>query len=531
MLNTFFYPFIVLIFSVGVLGCHSENQAQDTQTRRPNILFAIADDHSFPHAGAYGTKWVKTPAFDMVAANGIRFDNCYTPNAKCAPSRAVLLTGRNSWQLEEAANHIGFWPESKFPTFCEMLGEGGYTVGFTGKGWAPGDPGEKNGRKRLLTGIPYQAHKLQPPTVKISTNDYAANFAEFVDEAPKGKPWMFWYGGLEPHREYEYGTGVRKGKASPSDIKEVPAFWPDNDTVRNDMLDYAYEINHFDSHLMKMIKKLEEMGQLENTVIIVTADNGMPFPRAKGLQYEYSNHLPLAIMWKKGIASPGRSEQSLISFIDVAPTIMALAGASEEQMRQMDMVGKDMLDLFEKKQRHDRSYLLLGQERHDYGRPQNQGYPIRSIIEGGYLYVYNFKPELWPVGNPETGYLNTDGSPTKTQILQMRRRGEALRYWDMNFGKHPQEELFDLNKDRECLNNLAMDKEHHRRIKNMKEKLFAQLREQKDPRVLGSGDVFDQYPFFQQSSFFFYERYKNGEIKEYQTDWVNPSDYEIKAIE
>jgi len=521
--------FLALV--VSVVSCRNENRTEELRGSRPNILFAIADDISFPHMGAYGTKWVKTPAFDWIAANGILFDNCYTPNAKCAPSRAVLLTGRNSWQLEEAANHIGFWPENKYPTFCEVLGEAGYTVGFTGKGWAPGNPGTKDGKPRLLTGTPFQKHRLEPPTSKISPNDYATNFEDFLGEVPQGQPWVFWYGGHEPHRAYEYGSGVAFGDVPLSGIDRVPAFWPDTDTVRNDMLDYAYEINHFDAHLMRMIKKLEETGQLDNTIIIVTADNGMAFPRAKGLQYEYSNHLPLAIMWKKGIEQPGRNEESLISFVDIAPTLLALAGVDSEQLTNMDMAGKDMLDLFAHQPSHKRPFILLGQERHDYGRPQNQGYPIRSIIQDGYLYIHNFKPDLWPAGNPETGYLNTDGSPTKTQILDMRRDGRDRSFWDLNFGKHPQEELYHIATDRECLHNLASDKEYQSIRENMKKKLFAQLKVQGDPRVLGQGDIFDQYPFAQQSSFFFYERYKEGEITTYQTDWVSPSDYEKETVD
>lgn len=211
---------------------------------RPNILFVIADDMSFPHAGAYGCTWVNTPVFDRVAREGILFTNAYTSNAKSAPSRASILTGQYSWQLEEAANHIGFWPEGKFPTFVETLADNGYRVAFTGKGWAPGDPG-----KRRLTGTPYQEKRLTPPTKHISNIDYPANFKEFLNDVPGSTPWMFWFGSHEPHRAYEFGTGISKGGKELSDVDKVPAFWPDNEVVRNDMLDYAFEVEYFDRQI------------------------------------------------------------------------------------------------------------------------------------------------------------------------------------------------------------------------------------------------------------------------------------------
>ena len=98
--------------------------------------------------------------------------------------------------------------------------------------------------------------------------------------------------------------------------------------MRNDILDYAFEIEHFDNHLVRMLEILEKRGELENTIVIVTADNGMPFPRAKGQVYEYSNHVPLAIMWGKGIKNPGRKIFDFISFIDFAPTLLEVAGVS-----------------------------------------------------------------------------------------------------------------------------------------------------------------------------------------------------------
>ena len=99
------------------------------------------------------------------------------------------------------------------------------------------------------------------------------------------------------HRAYEYGAGVNKGGKSLSDLDGVPAYWPDTEEVRNDILDYAFEVEYADSHLVRMIAELEKRGELENAVIIVTSDHGMPFPRVKGHAYPAANRIPLAIRW------------------------------------------------------------------------------------------------------------------------------------------------------------------------------------------------------------------------------------------
>jgi membrane-anchored protein YejM (alkaline phosphatase superfamily) len=137
---------------------------------------------------------------------------------------------------------------------------------------------------------------------------------------------------------------IKEGKKL-SDIPEVFNFWPDDKIVRTDMLDYAYEIEYFDSHLVKMLRILRKRGELDNTIVIVTADNGMPFPRVKGHSYEHSNHIPLAIMWGKGITKPGRTVSDFISFIDIAPTILEAAGIKEQVMQPIQ--GKSMMNLFQ----------------------------------------------------------------------------------------------------------------------------------------------------------------------------------------
>lgn len=517
---------IVHLIALCFYSCGSGEESKPA--KRPNILFAIMDDASFPHMGAYGTKWVSTPAFDYVAKEGLLFMNAYTPNAKCAPSRAAILTGRNSWQLEEAANHSPDFP-AKFITFMEQLISSGYHGGHTAKGWAPGNPGEVNGKRRELTGPAFNKFKIEAPTSQISGNDYAKNFADFLSHKDDDKPFIFWYGSTEPHRAYEYQSGLTKGNKKLEDITEVPPFWPDTDTVRTDMLDYAYEIEYFDQHLQLMIDELARRGELENTIIVVTADNGMPFPRIKGQEYEYSNHLPLAIMWQNGIAKSGRIIDDFISFIDFAPTFLEVAEVPTDSMQMAAITGRSLLDIFESDQAGqvdpERNHVLIGKERHDVGRPDDLGYPIRGIVTAEYIYLNNFETDRWPAGNPETGYLNTDGSPTKTQILNDRRQNGSSTNWDLAFGKRPGEELFKRVADPFAMQNLAIHPEYQVINEQLKDRLFEGLKRQNDPRMFGKGYVFDQYPYSGDASKDFYNRYMNGE--EMNAGWVNKSDFEV----
>lgn len=526
---------IITVLAALVTLCDSTIHAAEhanSSADRPNILFAIADDASFPHMGAYGCKWVETPAFDRVARQGVLFTRAYTPNAKCAPSRSSILTGRNSWQLEAAANHWCDFP-SKFKVYTEALAGHGYRVGMTGKGWGPGYALDAEGKARQMAGKPFQQLKMTPPAKAMSGIDYAGNFAKFLEAADPSEPWAFWYGGYEPHRAYEFGAGINKGKKKLSDIDEVPGFWPDTETVRTDMLDYAYEIEYFDFHLQRMLDELESKGMLDNTIVVVTADNGMPFPRVKGQEYEMSNHLPLAIMWGKGIQRPGRTCNELVSFIDFAPTFIEAAGLTWEQSGMAPSPGRSLLPLLTSNSDDSlsptRTHVLIGKERHDIGRPHDWGYPIRGIVQGDLLYLRNFEPDRWPAGNPETGYLNCDGSPTKTTLIAGRTTAATEGFWQTAFGKRQREELFNIKEDPYCLQNLADQSMYFEAKRKLKEKLIAELTREEDPRVVGDGTVFDEYPYAGKAHRGFYERFMEGE--KLNAGWVNPSDFEKQPIE
>lgn len=448
---------------------------------RPNILFAIADDAS--HMSAYGHAFVSTPHFDRVARDGLLFNAAFTTNPKCAPSRASILTGRHTWQNGEACLHWNYWPDD-LPVYPDLLEGAGYHVGYTGKGWGPGD-WQRCGRTQNPAGTHYNKRTLEPPAdSKISANDYAGNFADFLEARPEGAPFYFWYGGHEPHRHYTPGEGERHGKRL-EDVDKVPPYWPQEETVRRDMLDYAFETEWFDAQLGKMLAQLDEMGELANTLVVVTSDNGAPFPRVKGNMYDDDFRLPLAVMWADWI-KPGRTVDGLVSFTDFAPTFLQAAGVEDAEGFGAQGPGRSLFDLFENRaEKRDRAYM--GRERHDMGREGDLGYPVRCVRTPRHLYIRNFAPDRWPAGNPETGYTGCDSSPTKTRILELKAVGEE-RYWKLAFGKRPLEELYDIQADPHCMENLADRGEYTELKESLWQDLRQELERTGDPRIQGRGD-------------------------------------------
>jgi arylsulfatase A-like enzyme len=452
-----------------------------------NILFAIADDAS--HMSAYGHQFLRTPNFDRVAAEGVRFTRAYTTNPKCAPSRASILTGRHTWQLEEGCCHYGYFP-SGFSVYPSLLADAGYHVGHTGKGWAPGDFA-RAGFTDNPAGPAFQERTLTAPSPSISSRDYAANFADFLEARPEGTPFCFWYGGHEPHRPYHPGQGVAAGKEL-ADMT-VPGYLPQDDTVRSDLADYAVEVEWFDAQLGKMLDLLEARGELDDTLVVVTSDNGMPFPRVKGQMYEDDFNLPLAARWGARVPG-GRVVHDFVSFADFAPTFLEAAGAPVH----VQMSGRSLVDVLtaeaDGQVDPSRDTAFMGRERHDLGREGDLGYPVRVVRRGDWLYALNCAPDRWPSGSPETGYTNIDSSPTKTLILEQHDEGDD-RYYDLAMAKRPEEELYNVVADRACLHNLAGASIYAELKAELRELLESSLREQGDPRFCGDPDHFEEMDY------------------------------------
>ncbi len=465
----------------------AEGRDRKVSTQRPNILFAIADDWSWPHAGIYGDQTIETPNFDRVAQEGCLFTHAFGAAPQCSPCRAAILTGRNIWQLEEAGTHSSIFPE-KFDVYPDLLESAGYYVGYTGKPWGPGS-WELGGRKRNPAGVEFNEHRLNSiPASGINKRNYAKNFDTFLKSRPNDQPFCFWYGCHEPHRKYEKGSGLKAGKKLEN--VDVPPFLPDDPEIRSDILDYYLEIEWFDRQLGDMLRLLEEAGELDHTLVVVTSDNGMPFPRAKANLYDHGTHMPLAIRWPEKIPG-GRTIDDTIGFIDFAPTFLEAAGL----IPPPSMTGRSFLNELTsgKSGRIDssRTFVVTGRERHSHARYDNWGYPARAIRTHDYLYIRNFKPDRWPAGAPEP-YYDIDASPSK-HFMQERIESKLSV---QAFGKRPAEELYDIRKDPGCLLNL-IDRADCEDVKNkLKAQMETILTQQKDPRMLGQGDIFESYPRF-----------------------------------
>lgn len=528
---------LVFYLSLWLYGCSSSmavdqprSAVSDPQasghepTSRPNILIAMSDDQSYPHTSMYGSNMVHTPGFDRVATEGILFHNGFAPAPGCAPSRASVHTGRHHWQNEEAGGHATLFPR-KFVTYPDILEAEGYHIGFTGKVTGPNNLAA-SGRDRSPGGVQYSSIRYEGaeaeaiPSNAISRINYAANFKAFLEERHSEQPFYFFFGSSEPHRRYDQGSGLRAGKQL--DDAEVPGFYPDAEEIRIDLLDYALEIEWFDRHLVKMLNHLEAIGELDNTFVLVTSDQGMPFPRAKANLYDFGLRVPLAVKWPARVM-PGREVYDMVSTADIAPTLIEITGADASNMQPM--TAKSLTDiLFSEASgivNEERTAVFAGMERHSSARWGNLGYPMRSMRTHEFLYIHNFTSERWPAGAPQLlrsvypeelgpmyglneegrfngqAFLDIDPSPTKTFLIEHHANPAVRPFFELATAKRPAEELYDVQNDPYNIHNLADDPDYADILESMRTQLMNTLRETGDPRVAGPvPDVFENYQRF-----------------------------------
>lgn len=447
---------------------------------RPNIVLAIADDWGWPHAGAYGDMGVKTPTFDRLAKEGVLFENAYISSPSCTPSRGAIITGQQFWRLGPAGNLWSVWP-STFPEYPRTLAGEGYFVGSYRKGWGPG---------------------THPDTEVSPAGKIYDSVDSFFEARPQGMPFCLWFGASDPHRPYEKGTGVASGV----NLDQVHLFehFPDSEEIRSDVADYYFEVQRFDRDVGDLVGKLEEMGELDNTLIVMTGDHGMPFPRAKGNLYDSGARVPLAVRWAAAVPG-GRTLTDFVSTTDLAPTFLEAAGVGVPPV----MTGRSLLAILRSAESGrvagNRDHVIFGRERHVVAQeaPSMGGYPARAIRTDKYLYIRNYEADRWPAGTPDfknAQVLNAwladcDNSPTKWFLWEHRDDPEVKRFYDLAFAKRPAEELYDLASDPGQVANVAADRGYDRIRKELGVRLARGLIATGDPRIEGRGALFDSQPY------------------------------------
>ena len=382
------------------------------------------------------------------------------------------------------------------------MAEAGYHVGCTGKGWGPGD-WKISGRKHNPAGPEYNKRHIQPPFKGVSNTDYYQNFKEFLHARKEKQPFYFWVGSREPHRPYEKNSW-KKANRKLADAK-VPSFLPDKEAIKGDLLDYGTEIEWYDSQLSRILDTLKEEGELENTLIIVMADNGMPFPAAKATCFEYGIHIPMAICWIGKINKGGISDE-FVSGVDLAPTILDAVGIHNKGQ----MIGISLLPYLQKKRKDTgRTMVFAGRERHASARYNNWGYPSRALRTKDFLYIRNFRPERWPAGDPcaidkkgkleamHSAYYDIDQCPAWDFIVSNRDDREIYLYFLKAAGKRPYEELYNVSTDPGCLHNLVGNGKCTEKLNNLRKEMDKLLKKTKDTRYLDDptqDDIWETYP-------------------------------------
>jgi arylsulfatase A-like enzyme len=542
-----------------VQGNATDDNAVATQSARPNFLILFADDWG-RFASAYAAidpdpllSLVRTPNIDRIAQRGVLFRHAFVSAPSCTPCRSALLSGQHFWRTGRGSILQGAVWDPTIPAFPLLLDQAGYHIGETFKVWSPGSPGdapygagkfayEKSGRKfndfsENVTQAVREGSSVEAAKTEL-LDGVESNFKDFLKARPEGRPFCYWFGPTNTHRQWIEGSGESLWGFDPKQFQgKLPPFLPDVPTVRQDLADYFGEIAAWDAAVGRLLDELESQQLTESTMIIISGDHGPPgFPHGKCNLYGFGTEVSLMIAGP-GIpntplqTSPQNSTQSssqhspdiakpsyrviddLVSLTDIAPTILETAGLAVPQT----MTGKSLLPMLQKndsgKLDPNRDAVFLGRERHvENARADFTPYPQRAIRTDEFLYIINFRPDRWPLGDPY-GLMDStppsyqqvrentratlpdeDAGPTKAWLVEHRNDPQWQPFFQHAYGRRPREELFDLRVDPHQMKNLAADPEYHSVRQGLEQRLLDELTRTGDPRMIDEGSFFETPP-------------------------------------
>jgi len=449
---------------------------------RPNILFILGDNWRWPNAGALGDVHAHTPAFDRLAREGVLFTHVFNPAPSCSPCRASLLTGRAVHELGERASLWSGFPQDT-PVITQLLRQAGYAIGYQGKPWGPGNA-EASGWKENPVGPKF------------------SDFATFLKARREGQPFFFWLGNTD--------TATRGGPRNfLADAKQVgldaaqlpiPPELPDCEAVRLDLLNYYGGVVRMDREAAAALATLEAAGELENTLIVFTGDNGWQMPRGLGNCYDQGSRVPLAIRWGKQ-AKAGLKVDALVNLGDLAPTFLEVAGVTSPSPMTM----RSLVGLLHGESSAGRDVVFIERERHADVRHDHLSYPMRAVRTQDFLYIRNLRPDRWPAGDPDNYFLHgrpygdVDTTASKDFLLAHQDDELGRPFFARIFGKRPAEELYDLRRDPHQLTNIAADSTYAQVLAEHRMHLEAWMRDTHDPRMDPTYDGWDKFPYYGKS--------------------------------
>jgi uncharacterized sulfatase len=400
------------------------------------------------------------------------------------------------------------------------LADDGYHIGWSHKWHIPESlmGGKQNQYSKQGSQINVYSQNVSkaedPEKAKSAIMDSVrGNFRDFLAKRKKEQPFFYSFNPTNTHRTWVRGSGKKLWGIDPDKLKgRMPASLPDNEVIREDMADYLGEAMAFDAACSVIIDELQSMGELDNTLIVISGDHGAPgFPRGKCNVHDFGSQVLLAMRWPKSIQA-GREVNVPVSLVDLAPTFLAAAGLTSVD----DPNGQNLLPALDEGSTDSelRSWALIGRERHvGSARDGFLPYPVRALRTPEFLYIRNFKPDRWPMGAPleaakaepnmeqiakntRAAYADLDSAPTKTWLIEHRNDKDLTSYLAWAWMRRPLEELYDIAKDPHQLRNLAEDPAHKTTLEGLRNQLMTELKANDDPRLT---DSFDSLPYCTQN--------------------------------
>lgn len=514
--------------------------ASAAETKRPNILFIFADDwgrfgsmysgtppESAPAGALNGL--LRTPHLDQLAKQGVLFRNAHVNSPSCTPCRSSLLSGQYFWRTGRGAILRGAVWDPAISSYPLLLRDGGYHIGKSLKVWSPGTPvdapfdGQKHAYEKAgtrmnhfsgaVTKLTGEGKPLEAAKEEIY-DEVRGNFRQFIADRENGKPFHYWFGPTNTHRKWVKGSGKKLWNLEPDQLKgKLPAYLPDVPEVREDLVDYLGEVMALDGAIGVLIDELRKTGEYENTLIVVSGDHGPPgFPNGKCNLYTFGTGVSL-VMAGPGIKG-GRVVEDFTCLPDLAPTFLEAAGVPVPEV----VTGRSLWPVLRSEKAGlvdaERTWVVTGRERHvAEAREGFLPYPQRALHTRTHLYIINFKPDRYPLGDPgallaegksipprqlvndtRAAFPDMDASPTKAWLIGQRDNPEWKAIFERTFGLRPWEELYDLTKDPDQLHNLAADPASQQIRADLETRLLAELKRTGDPRV-GDDPAFEKPPF------------------------------------